>query len=113
MSRRDRRAFWFDYDRYMTAPGRSHTPAGKRRVSAVMHLDGIPWHRAPAPRRWHRHWAQSISDQVHRCPCGALRPVGVGRPARVQHRWLPEMPHARRVRPFFTRPERTRTHDQP
>lgn len=45
----------------------------------VEHVDGLPWHEAPAPRRRHRHWTQTTGQDrfglevVERCPCGAMR----------------------------------------
>lgn len=41
-------------------------------------LDGIVWHQAPVPRRWHRCWPQSrgqykYTTLIERCPCGAVR----------------------------------------
>lgn len=40
--------------------------------------DGIPWHEAPLPRRWHRckAWTRgcvSIFTYVERCACGSIR----------------------------------------
>lgn len=42
------------------------------------HWDGIPWHEAPLPRRWHRckAWTRgcvSIFTYVERCACGSIR----------------------------------------
>jgi hypothetical protein len=41
------------------------------------HQDGIPWHEAPLPRRWHRckPWtvgATTTLGLVQRCACGAV-----------------------------------------
>jgi hypothetical protein len=52
---------------------------------SVEHLDGVPWHDAPIPRRWHRCWPQTkgmvSGGMVRRCACGALqRPLWSGRP---------------------------------
>lgn len=49
----------------------------------VEHLDGVPWHEAPIPRRWHRCRAQTTAwdrgRRVLRCACGAY---GLGFPPR-------------------------------
>lgn len=37
----------------------------------VWHLDALPWDCAPIPRRWHRHWAQTVEEFTRRCTCGA------------------------------------------
>lgn len=41
------------------------------------HLDGVPWHAMPIPRRWHRCRAQTSGtygpDRIERCACGAIR----------------------------------------
>lgn len=45
----------------------------------ISHLDGIPWHEAKKPRRWHRCRPQTsgLDDRlVHRCACGAIRFAG-------------------------------------
>ncbi len=46
----------------------------------IDHLDGIPWNKAPIPRRWHRCWTQSWGlfpdGPVHRCACGAMSSDG-------------------------------------
>ncbi len=47
------------------------------------HLDGIPWHEAPLPRRLHLCRAQTIGyvnyfDVIERCACGAIRRGGKG-----------------------------------
>lgn len=44
----------------------------------VTHLDGVPWHQAPTPRRLHRCSARTtgwlnLLDRVDRCACGAIR----------------------------------------
>ena len=40
-------------------------------------LGGVPWHKAPLPRRWHRCRPQTrgmmAGGYVERCPCGAIR----------------------------------------
>lgn len=41
------------------------------------HRDGIPWHGAPLPRRWHRCRVQTAGrvryfTTVCRCSCGAI-----------------------------------------
>ena len=51
----------------------------------IWHLDGVDWHRAPAPPKQHEHWAQTvghlhIGEEVWRCPCGAMG--GPARPGR-------------------------------
>jgi len=50
-------------------------PFGK---TMIEHLDGVPWHQAPKPRRWHRCWPQTRGwmnyfTTVDRCACGAVR----------------------------------------
>jgi hypothetical protein len=44
------------------------------------HRDGIPWHQAPRPRRYHlcRPWTIGIGNYgpVFRCACGALQLAG-------------------------------------
>lgn len=62
------------------------TPA----YSTPLHRDGVPWYKAPLPRRWHRcsAWTEGSTDGgatwVERCTCGALRyrlgPFGSARP---------------------------------
>jgi hypothetical protein len=48
----------------------------------VWHIDGIPWHDAPLPPRFHWCWAQTRCEEfvglgtVERCPCGAIRISG-------------------------------------
>jgi hypothetical protein len=41
------------------------------------HVEGVGWHEAPIPRRWHRCRAQTRGwygfDQIERCACGAIR----------------------------------------
>jgi hypothetical protein len=48
----------------------------------VHHRDGIPWHQAPLPRRWHRCRPQTSgwirADRFERCACGAGRFDGAG-----------------------------------
>ena len=46
----------------------------------IEHRDGVPWHDAPVPRKWHRCSAQSWGwvgsyglRYVERCACGAIR----------------------------------------
>lgn len=53
------------------------------------HLDGVKWHDAPIPRRWHRCWVQTYGytgwfNLVERCACGAIR---VAAPVLGQSRW--------------------------
>lgn len=42
----------------------------------IFHTNGIPWHEAPLPRRFHRCWIQTYGMVggiiVSRCPCGAI-----------------------------------------
>jgi len=43
----------------------------------IADLDGVPWHKAPIPRRLHHCWAQTTGwydwfTQVDRCPCGGI-----------------------------------------
>lgn len=50
----------------------------------VAHLDGVPWHEARKPRRWHKCWAQTKGTmnyftEVERCACGAIRRPPDGR----------------------------------
>lgn len=41
---------------------------------SIQHRDGVPWCVAPKPRRFrHRHTAQTTSNVVERCACGATR----------------------------------------
>lgn len=47
----------------------------------VTNLDGVPWHKARKPRRWHHCWAQTKGtlnyfQEVERCACGAVRHNG-------------------------------------
>jgi hypothetical protein len=50
----------------------------------ISHLNGVPWHEAPLPRRWHfcepqtQGW-RSFFTLVERCACGAKRFDGRGR----------------------------------
>lgn len=49
------------------------------------HRDGIPWHNAPIPHRWHRckTWTTGSTRNlalVERCACGAIRLDGEGHP---------------------------------
>lgn len=43
----------------------------------LSHLNGVPWHEAPLPRRLHRCWPQTRVflhlRRVDRCACGATR----------------------------------------
>lgn len=46
----------------------------------IFDLDGVSWHEAPIPRRWHKCWVQTWGwlgyfDRVQRCACGAIRCV--------------------------------------
>jgi hypothetical protein len=50
----------------------------------IKHRDGVPWHAAPRPSRWHwcsaRTWQVGVFGElkVERCPCGAIRLGGRG-----------------------------------
>jgi hypothetical protein len=74
------------------------------RDAGIVHLDGVPWHEAPAPPRGHRHWAQtsgylSSLMAIQRCPCGAIRRPG--------GRWtLLDEPRAAARRPWWCRSKR-------
>ena len=72
-----------------------YVPEWTGRHLDVAHLDGVPWHQAPAPPLLHRHWPQTTSTAAHRCACGALRVPTDGAP------WLPELLRARRVGGWF------------
>ncbi|MCW2300614.1 hypothetical protein [Rhodococcus erythropolis] len=44
----------------------------------IEHRDGIEWHQAPVPPRWHRCKAQTrgwmnLFTYIERCACGAIR----------------------------------------
>lgn len=44
-------------------------------------IDGVTWHKAPLPRRWHRcsTWTRGyLMGQIDRCACGAVRYGGSG-----------------------------------
>jgi len=49
---------------------------GLLNMEYVEHIDGIDWHHAPAPPKWHRCWAQTRAvlhfEFVRRCPCGGI-----------------------------------------
>lgn len=58
------------------------SPDGKMEVE---HLEGVPWHDAPLPRRFHRCWPQTRAwmnyfERIERCACGAGRIDG--------HSWI-------------------------
>ena len=64
-------------------------------LTTVLHKDGVPWYQAPAPRKkGHQHDAQTTSNRIDRCACGALRffddSVWIEEPAGP--RWAPELP---------------------
>lgn len=47
----------------------------------IRHLDGIPWHEAPLPRRFHRCRSQTqgwltLIDFTRYCACGATKQSG-------------------------------------
>jgi hypothetical protein len=49
----------------------------------MTHVDGVAWHEAPLPRRWHRCKPQtsgrlSGGSLIERCACGAVRYDGHG-----------------------------------
>lgn len=50
----------------------------------VENKDGIWWHQAPLPRRWHRckPWTsgEMFFEHFDRCACGSLRKGGPGNP---------------------------------
>lgn len=61
-------------DRYVTQHDSGET--------VVEHVDGIPWHEAAKPGRWHKCWAQTRGwtgwfNPVYRCPCGAISRDGI------------------------------------
>jgi hypothetical protein len=42
----------------------------------IQNLEGVWWHEAPKPSRWHKCWIQTVgyaSFSVQRCACGAAR----------------------------------------
>jgi hypothetical protein len=39
----------------------------------ISHRDGVWWHDAPIPRRWHRCTPWTRSLLADRCACGAIR----------------------------------------
>lgn len=52
-------------------------------MSDIVHLDGVPWHEAPKPHRFHRCHAQTkgwvnLLTLVRRCACGAIDIDGMG-----------------------------------
>ena len=58
-------------------------PRGYISSNDIKHLDGIPWHEAPLPPRFHRCKPQTKGwvgfSQVNRCACGAIKDVGTQR----------------------------------
>lgn len=46
-------------------------------TTEIHNLDGVPWHEAPIPRRFHRCRPQTMGligfTWIARCACGALR----------------------------------------
>ena len=51
--------------------------------TSIEHLDGVAWHEAPIPRRWHHCKPQTRGvmhyfTEVERCTCGAIRLNGDG-----------------------------------
>lgn len=57
----------------------------------IAHLDGIPWFKAPLPRRWHRcrpqtgGWFDELTF-IERCACGAARLDATGEWSRRNER---------------------------
>lgn len=55
------------------------SPGSRLRIE---NLNGVPWHKAPLPRRWHRCQAQTrgwdMLTYIERCACGAIRLNGRG-----------------------------------
>jgi hypothetical protein len=49
----------------------------ERTAVEIEHLDGVAWHAAPIPRRWHWCRAQTSGwyglSRIERCACGAIR----------------------------------------
>jgi hypothetical protein len=45
------------------------------RDQLIEHREGVPWHEAPVPSRWHRCTPQTrgLLADVERCACGAIR----------------------------------------
>lgn len=61
--------------------------------TTIHHKDGTPWYEAPAPsRHGHQHEAQTMSNRIDRCACGATRffddPVWIDEP--TGPRWADE-----------------------
>ena len=50
----------------------------------IEHLDGVAWHDAPIPWRWHRCWIQTRGwvklIRIYRCACGAISDNQTGKP---------------------------------
>lgn len=50
--------------------------AQAERDAGTEHVNGVRWHEAPLPRRWHRCRTQTSGwvglTRVERCACGAL-----------------------------------------
>lgn len=59
---------------------------GDSRPLPVWNLNGVRWHDAPRPRRWHQCEVQTRAwlnfELIERCACGAMRHGG------IQHRWI-------------------------
>lgn len=49
---------------------------------SVVHHEGVEWHQAPVPRRWHRCLPRTIAihggRMIERCACGGIRIDGWG-----------------------------------
>jgi hypothetical protein len=64
-------------------------------VEFIRDLDGVSWHKAPAPPRNHPHTVQTRGFidgvSIFRCPCGATNIDGVWLPAR-EPRTAPRRP---------------------
>lgn len=69
---------------------RRHSDTGAYREPEwlpVWHVDGVPWHQAPKPWRWHLHRAHTVGvhqrEEVWRCRCGAYG--APGKRWRIEH----------------------------
>lgn len=53
-------------------------PVVSDRSTEIFHLDGVAWHEAPVPSRFHHCWPQTRGyvdylTLIERCACGAIR----------------------------------------